>query len=81
MVRTQIQLTSEQTRRVRALSREHGVSMAEVIRRFIDRGLDDVRPDHAALYARARGVVGRWVDAEEARDLSEAHDDYLPEAF
>jgi Ribbon-helix-helix protein, copG family len=81
MIRTQIQLTAEQARRVKALGREQGASMAEVIRRFIDRGLQDDQPDRTALYVRARRLVGRLEDPEQAVDLSEAHDEYLRGAF
>lgn len=37
MVRTQIQFTEEQARKVRRVARERGISMAEVIRRCIGR--------------------------------------------
>lgn len=39
MVRTQIQLTDQQARRVRAEARERGLSLAEMIRRYVERGL------------------------------------------
>jgi hypothetical protein len=81
MIRTQIQLTEAQARRLRARAREEGLSLAETIRRFVDRGLEEERPDRADLYARAAGVVGRFPDRRGAKDLAGHHDDYLDEAF
>jgi hypothetical protein len=42
MVRTQIQLTEQQARR---LPRERGVSLAEIIRCYVEKGLSDEAPD------------------------------------
>ena len=81
MVRTQIQLTEEQARRVRAIGREKGVSMAEVIRRFIDRGLGDEPSSRDHLYARAATLVGVFEDRDGATDLGEGHDAHLSRAY
>jgi hypothetical protein len=81
VVRTQIQLTERQARRLRAQARERGVSLAELIRRCVERGLEDDAPDRAALYERAARVIGRFPDRRGARDLSRRHDHYLNEAF
>lgn len=81
MVRTQIQLTEEQARRLRKQARQQGVSLAELIRRCVDRGLAGDRPDRARLYERAAGLVGRFADRKGARDLARAHDRYLDQAF
>jgi hypothetical protein len=81
MVRTQIQLTDDQARRLRAEARARGVSLAEMIRRYVERGLADAAPDRAALYERAARVVGRFRDRAGARDVARRHDDYLDEAF
>ena len=81
MVRTQIQLTDQQARRLRAEARERGLSLAEIIRRYVDKGLSDETPDRAALYDRAARVVGRFRDRRGARDVSSKHDRYLDEAF
>ena len=70
MVRTQIQLTDEQDRRVRRLAREHGVSIAEFIRRCLDQALESGGPDRSALYERAEAVVGRFEDPSGAHDLA-----------
>lgn len=62
MVRTQIQLTDQQARRLRAQARDRGLSLAEVIRRCVDKGLAEEMPDGATLYDRTARVVGRFHD-------------------
>ena len=81
MVRTQIQLTDRQARRLRAQAKDRGVSLAEIIRRYVEKGLSEEEHDRAALYERATRVVGRFSDRRDARDLSSRHDRYLDEAF
>lgn len=81
MIRTQIQLTEEQARRVKRLSRERGVSMAEVIRSFVEVGITEEAPRRDSAYARARKVIGRFPDRAGARDLSREHDRHLVGAF
>jgi hypothetical protein len=81
MVRTQIQLTERQARRLRARARERGLSVAELIRRCVETALSAEEPSRAELYARARRIAGRFADRQGARDLSRLHDDYLDEAF
>lgn len=77
MVRTQIQLTEEQAARVKRAARERGISMAEVVRRCIDRWLGaDGSPDLDALYERAIEAAGALHDREGRTDVSERHDDY-----
>ena len=81
MVRTQIQLTEAQARRLRAYARQHDISLAEVIRRCVEKGLADEAEDRAALYGRAAALVGRFPDRRGAKDLAGHHDRYLDEAF
>jgi hypothetical protein len=81
MIRTQIQLTEQQARRLRAEARERGVSLAELIRRYVERGLAEESLDRAALYDRAVRLVGRFRDEGGARDVSRKHDRYLEDAF
>lgn len=81
MVRTQIQLTEQQARRLRTQAREQGLSLAEVIRRYVEKGLSEAAPDRTALYDRAARVVGRFRDRRNAGDVSNQHDRYLDEAF
>ncbi|MCC7009762.1 MAG: ribbon-helix-helix protein, CopG family [Acidobacteria bacterium] len=81
MIRTQIQLTDQQARRLRSEARERGVSLAELIRRYVEKGLSEGTSDRGALYARAARVVGRFPDRHGAHDVSTEHDRYLDEAF
>jgi hypothetical protein len=81
MIRTQIQLTEEQVRKLRRVARAQGLSMAEAIRRLIDKGIEDELPDRRALYARASRWIGAFRDAAGASDVSEAHDRYLDGAY
>jgi len=81
MVRTQIQLTEQQARKLRARARERGVSIAELIRRCVETALSAEEPSRAELYARAARIAGKFEDRQGAKDLSRRHDDYLDEAF
>lgn len=81
MVRTQIQLEEGQAWRLRSLAQERGLSMAEIIRRFVDRCLKEEARGRADLYARAARLIGGFPDREGAADLAEGHDRYLDEAL
>lgn len=81
MIRTQIQLTEVQARKLRVAARREGISLAEAIRRLVDRGLAEESEERARLYARAAESVGRYRDRKGARDVAKEHDAYLDEAF
>ena len=81
MVRTQIQLTEQQLRRLRAKARELGISLAEMIRRCVDSALADEINDRAELYERASRVIGRFPDTGGVTNLAQEHDSYLEKAF
>jgi hypothetical protein len=81
VVRTQIQLTEQQARKLRAQARDRGLSLAAVIRRYVEKGLSEEGSDRSALYERAAGVVGRFRDRRGARDVSTRHDRYLDESY
>ena len=81
MVRTQIQLTERQARRLRTHARARGISLAEMIRRCVEKQLAEEAPDRAALYKRASRFIGRFADRKGVRDLSRRHDHYLEKAF
>ena len=81
MLRTQIQLTEEQHRLLRAEAHREGVSIAEVVRQCVVRFFQEERPDRGMLYARAADLVGKFDDPHEATDLAKRHDEYLDEAF
>jgi hypothetical protein len=81
MIRTQIQLEESQARKLRAHARLRGISVAELIRRCVEKALVDEDADRAALYERAAAIIGRFPDKRGAQDLSRRHDKYLAEAF
>ena len=81
MLRTQVQFTPEQARRLRALARREGVSVAELVRRSVDRLLSDEAGTPAARYQAASRLVGAFQDREAATDLSKRHDEHLADAF
>ena len=51
--------------------------MAEIIRRYVDRGLKESRPSRSELWEEALAVAGRFEDSTGAEDVSERNDDYL----
>jgi len=80
MVRTQIQLTEEQARRLRALAKTRGTSIAELIRESVDRLLET--PEALSLEERKRralSIIGML--PADVPDLSTNHDEYLAEAY
>jgi hypothetical protein len=81
VIRTQIQLTEAQARKLRVAARRDGISLAEAIRRLVDRGLAEENAERSRLYARAAESVGRYRDRRGAKDVAREHDAYLDEAF
>jgi len=81
MVRTQVQLTEQQVRRLRSIAGERGVSFSEALRQCVDSVLAPGAPERKELYARAASLVGAFADHSGAADLSAEHDRYLSEAF
>ena len=80
MVRTQIQLTEEQARAIKRIANVQGVSIAEVIRRAIDRIINaGPTVDIGERHKRALEIVGKFRSAR--RDVSRKHDAYLAETF
>ena len=80
MVRTQIQLTQEQYKKLKQIAGRKKVSVAEIIRRSVDNTLAcESLPNIDELKARARTVFGAYQDSQP--DVSENHDRYLSEAF
>ena len=81
MIRTQIQLTDEQARKLRRRAKQQGISMSAMIRRCLDESLEDGALDRSGQYERAARLVGRFPDRDGATDLAAAHDRHLDEAF
>ncbi len=80
MIRTQIQLTEEQLRRLKALAAARGLSVAELIRQSIDAfSRSAASPDAEARCQRAIAVAGHFHSGK--RDVSAQHDRYLAEAW
>ena len=80
MIRTQIQLTEEQSARLKALANRRGISIAKLIRQSIDTLLsrsDERLPEE--LYQRAARAAGKHRSG--AHDVSVRHDDYLSEGY
>ncbi len=79
-IRTQIQLTEEQARALKARARDEERSVADLVRESVTEYLAR-RParDRRALLRRARAVTGRFHSGYT--DVAENHDRYLDEAY
>jgi len=79
MVRTQVQLTQEQARLLKEVSRTSREPMAALIRKAVDQFLITRKPDRSALYRQASAIIGKYEAG--VHDISMEHDRYLGEAF
>ena len=79
MVRTQVQFTLKEGRRLQAIALRQGISVSELIRRLVNLALHDESRKSAARYERAARLVGAFPDRRNARDLSRRHDDHIQE--
>jgi len=80
MIRTQIQLTEEQSRALKALAAARRTSVAELIRQSVDDLLlKTTSVDAAERRRRAIAAAGRFRSGET--DISTSHDTYLVEAY
>lgn len=80
MVRTQIQLTEVQARKIKRIAAERHVSMAEVIRESVDRYVhDELDADRDSRRERALKAIGSC--SSGLKDLARRHDDHLAEAY
>jgi Arc/MetJ-type ribon-helix-helix transcriptional regulator len=80
MVRTQIQLTEEQSGLLKRMAAEEGVSVAEVIRIAVDR-LAASRTGMTAAERRRRALAAAGRFSSDAGDLAEKHDQHLARAY
>lgn len=77
MLRTQIQLTEEQAKALKEMASREGVSMAELVRRGVERILEE--SDRREQRQRALSMLGRYHGG--APDVSVNHDRYLDEIY
>lgn len=80
MVRTQVQLTEKQYKALQKIAARESISMAEVIRRALDRivGIESL-PDREEIKRRAIAAAGSCHSG--VPDLAQRHDDYLAEIY
>jgi hypothetical protein len=79
MIRTQIQITSEQARSLKRLAAKEGKSVAELIRQSVDNFLQESSlPDQDTLRAKALAAAGAFSGPS---DLASNHDEHLAAAF
>ncbi len=79
MIRTQIQLTKEQIKKLRELSLMNHESIASLIRGAVDQFLLSGKRAPSSLYRQAATVLGKYTAAKD--DIAVAHDRYLEEDF
>lgn len=76
MFRTQVRLTEEQTRALRTLSEQRGISVAALVREAVEMFLRlNAGVSSEERCRRALDGVGRFASGQ--RDVSERHDEYL----
>jgi hypothetical protein len=79
MIRTQIQITTEQARALKRLAAKEGKSVAELIRISVDALLQTGGiKDQESLRRKASAAAGKL---NGPKDLAEKHDDYLADAL
>lgn len=83
MIRTQIQLEENQYNRLRQLVSDRGISMAAIIRQWIDEKLEDSdgETSRSAVNRGALLVCGKYEDPVGCDRVAEDHDDVLAGAY
>jgi hypothetical protein len=80
MIRTQIQLTEEQAKAVKKAAQEARTSVAEVIRRAVEKMAEEkVKMGPQERVQRAIEIAGKFRSGK--KDVSRKHDEYLTEAY
>lgn len=80
MVRTQIQLTEDQAKRLKRRAAEEGVSLAELVRRGVEVYLQE-KPGASDKERRQRAIQAAGRFSSGRRDLADKHDKYLAETY
>ena len=82
MVRTQIQVTEAQHRRLTRYAARLGISLAEAVRRCVDAQLhqDGTLPTRDERIRAALAVCGKYRDSSGETGVAREHDRYLDEA-
>jgi Arc/MetJ-type ribon-helix-helix transcriptional regulator len=80
MVRTQIQLTEEQSVLLRGIARRRQASMAELVREGVDMVIQrETQPDREQRLAALRAIAGKYHSG--LTDVGRNHDKYLEEVY
>jgi hypothetical protein len=83
MIRTQIQLTEEQHRRLKRWARDRGISLSEAVRRCVAHRLaaEEIGDRHADRIREALSVVGKYSDPDGTSHIARDHDSFLADAY
>jgi hypothetical protein len=80
MVRTQIQLTEDQTKALKKIAQSRHLSVAELIRKAVDTVIKSSAVINVEeRHKRALEIVGKFSSGKH--DVSKKHDLYLTEAY
>lgn len=80
MIRTQIQLTEGQARKIKKAAMDQGTSVAEVIRRAIENMVQSSpKMSIQERTRRAMEIAGKFRSGK--KNISRKHDEYLAEAY
>jgi len=77
MIRTQIQFEKETYQKLKERSKETGESISALVRKSLDRNLDDQELD--SRWQRALGSMGKFESG--LKDLAEKHDSHLADRW
>jgi len=83
MVRTQIKLSGELHRRLKAWANRHGISMSEAVRRCVSEHLarERLELDREGLVREAMAVVEKYADPAGPSRVSRDRDEHLTDAY
>ena len=82
MLRTQIQLTEEQMRELKAQAEARNVSISELIRQSVDQWIAASKGiSLSERRKRAIAIAGRFRSGNPGENVSQEHDTFLAEIF